>query len=84
MFVKKEFFEGRKLQFLESIDEYPESQIGDRYEDQIRPFEKLTADTRLSFDERRIIDDYRNAQDEFPEPLEARAPRIDFGREGAE
>lgn len=67
--------------FLESIDEYPESQIGDRYEDQIRPFEKLTADTRLSFDERRIIDDYRNAQDEFPEPLEARAPRIDFGRE---
>ncbi|VDK44862.1 unnamed protein product [Gongylonema pulchrum] len=65
--------------FSESIDEYPESQVIERYEDQLRPNEKLTADTRLSFDERRIIDDYRNAQEEFLEPLQGETPQIDFG-----
>ncbi|VDK75812.1 unnamed protein product [Litomosoides sigmodontis] len=42
---------------VESMDGY--------YEDEITPHEKLTANTRLRFDEQHIIDDYQSGQDEI-------------------
>ncbi|VDM15298.1 unnamed protein product [Wuchereria bancrofti] len=39
--------------------------IDDHSEEEIRPHEKLTVNTRLSFNDQHIIDDYRSGQDEI-------------------
>lgn len=53
----------------------------DRYEEEIGPHEKLTANTRLSFDERHIIDD--NGQDETSEiSSDAETRNFDSQKEG--
>ncbi|VDM99717.1 unnamed protein product [Thelazia callipaeda] len=67
----------------ESIDQFPEVQSADNnYEEQIRPHEKHTADTRLRFDERRIIDDFRIIQEEVSEGSTALPLLIESARNG--
>uniref|UniRef100_A0A915Q3V3 Uncharacterized protein n=1 Tax=Setaria digitata TaxID=48799 RepID=A0A915Q3V3_9BILA len=50
---------------------------GEVYEEEIRPHEKLTANTRLSFDEQHIIDDYRSEPDEISEELDRGPSELD-------
>ncbi|VBB32358.1 unnamed protein product, partial [Acanthocheilonema viteae] len=64
------------------LDNDSEKTINDQHEEEIRPHEKLTANTRLSFDEQRIIDDYRNWHDEISEALVAESLKLDPQKEG--
>uniref|UniRef100_A0A1I8EWD6 Uncharacterized protein n=1 Tax=Wuchereria bancrofti TaxID=6293 RepID=A0A1I8EWD6_WUCBA len=47
------------------IDSETAKDIDDHSEEEIRPHEKLTVNTRLSFNDQHIIDDYRSGQDEI-------------------
>uniref|UniRef100_A0A1I7VZI1 Protein kinase domain-containing protein n=1 Tax=Loa loa TaxID=7209 RepID=A0A1I7VZI1_LOALO len=80
--------EGSKLKFIETSEKpklaaansyelNSESKTDDRYEEEIRPHEKLTVNTRLSFNDQHIIDDYRNVQEEIPEALAAESLKLD-------
>lgn len=52
-----------QLQVSESIDGFDEVEAKKYFVDESGPHEKLTSDTRLSFDERRIIDDLYSSFD---------------------
>ncbi|VDK86490.1 unnamed protein product [Onchocerca ochengi] len=55
--------------------------INDNYDEEIRPHEKLTANTRLSFDEH-IIDNYRNGETEISEALPGGSFKLNYQKEG--
>ncbi|VIO90520.1 Uncharacterized protein BM_BM8263 [Brugia malayi] len=63
------------------IDSETAKDIDDRHDQEIRPHEKLTVNTRLSFNDQHIIDDYRNGQDEIPETLAAESLKSDSRKE---
>ncbi|EJW75514.1 hypothetical protein WUBG_13578, partial [Wuchereria bancrofti] len=60
------------------IDSETAKDIDDHSEEEIRPHEKLTVNTRLSFNDQHIIDDYRSGQDE----ISAESLKLDSRKEG--
>ncbi|KAM3724275.1 Histone transcription regulator [Dirofilaria immitis] len=63
------------------FDDESRKNINDRYEEEIRPHEKLTANTRLSFDDQHINAIYRNGQDEISELLPGGSLKSDYRKE---
>ncbi|CAG9533547.1 unnamed protein product [Cercopithifilaria johnstoni] len=59
------------------VDNESEKDIDNHYDEEIRPHEKFTPNTRLSFDEQHINVDYHNGEDGISESLVAGPMKLD-------